>query len=576
MDFSLHRTFFILAKSGPKSLVEKHPEIVEIVNEFITQNGSAAHARRRTDTQYALGVSLQQIADEVVRKVPELKSISRNTIHRLMRPPHEKHCNAKRFKSLVDAKVPPKRNDLNPKEHGDTHYCRASVSVAMQLGATYPNEVILMSSDNKMKISIGIPAVSRRVKIRKFFKTNDKPNFPDHDFPIRDSKIVPAGYKRLMFLPKRSASEERPKKRKPESNLRRSRSLSPSNTKTKDKKGREKIQWSRNGPLELFLYGQRHFNSTSTLHCRHLRECYNKWTSPFNKGPSSSHPLSAIINIVDGGPDWKPECMINVINLGRLWHDLNLDVLINVFYAACDSKMNPIERGWSYVTSLLVGVMLQLELLGNTEQLTDQQIFDAVEECAKYIRGAKYGGFSITPHCDLYDGKEEKEVHENLKDALNKVTKKKISSGDLKEFLTEYRFLMSHCVKRKYYLQFKKCTSLACHHCSTHPVRAKEFFNEITNLGGSIPPLMKSLVYEGSYASLQELRTEYRYQPLYNLKNQPSYKKGLTCQQGCNIVFFSAGEKPRHYLLMGHADEKQKKKKASKKKATKKKATEKK
>ena len=34
-----------------------------------------------------------------------------------MKPPHEKHCNAKRFRELVDAKVPSKRNDLNPKEH---------------------------------------------------------------------------------------------------------------------------------------------------------------------------------------------------------------------------------------------------------------------------------------------------------------------------------------------------------------------------------------------------------------------------------------------------------------------------
>ena len=373
-----------------------------------------------------------------------------------MKPPHEKHCNAKRFKGLVDAKVPPKRNDLNPKEHGDTHYCRASVSIAMQLGACYPEEVILMSSDNKMKISIGIPAVSRRVKIRRFFKTDDQPNFPDHDFPIRDSKIVPAGYKRLMFLPKRSVSEERPKRRTSGCRQQRSRSLSPCRSGHKDKRGREKVPWSRNGPLELYLYGQRHFNSTSTLHCRHLEQCYKSWTSPANRGASSSHPLSVIINIVDGGPDWKPEYMVNVINIGRLWQKLDLDVLVNVLYAASDSKMNAIERGWSYITSLLAAVMLQLELLGKVDQLTDQQIFDAVEECAKYLRGAKYGGFSITPHCDVFDGEEEKEAHDKLKEALNKVTKKKVNSGELTEFVNEYRFLMRHCVKRKYYLQFKK------------------------------------------------------------------------------------------------------------------------
>ena len=93
-------------------LVEKHPEIVKIANEFITHYGSAAHSQRRTDTQNTLGVYLKQISDKVVHKVPELQlSISRNTVHRLRKPPNEKHRNAKRFKSLVDAKVSPKRND---------------------------------------------------------------------------------------------------------------------------------------------------------------------------------------------------------------------------------------------------------------------------------------------------------------------------------------------------------------------------------------------------------------------------------------------------------------------------------
>ena len=56
-----------------------------------------------TDTEYALGVSLKQIAEEVVLKVLGIESISRKTIHCLMKPPHEKHCNAKRFKGCKSA-----------------------------------------------------------------------------------------------------------------------------------------------------------------------------------------------------------------------------------------------------------------------------------------------------------------------------------------------------------------------------------------------------------------------------------------------------------------------------------------
>ena len=61
---------------------------------------------------------------------------------------------------------------MNPEEHGDTHYCNASVIIAIQLCAYYPEEVILMSSDNKMKIGIEIPTVSRRLKIHTYSTMN--------------------------------------------------------------------------------------------------------------------------------------------------------------------------------------------------------------------------------------------------------------------------------------------------------------------------------------------------------------------------------------------------------------------
>ena len=94
---------------GRPSVVDFHPEIVEIVNDFITQHSSSAHDRRRDDAQYSHGVTLSAIRSHVLREIPSLKEISVHTIHRLLLPPNKNRKASKRYKGLVDAKRPPKR-----------------------------------------------------------------------------------------------------------------------------------------------------------------------------------------------------------------------------------------------------------------------------------------------------------------------------------------------------------------------------------------------------------------------------------------------------------------------------------
>ena len=71
------------------------------------------------------------------------------------------------------------------------------------------NETVALSADDKNKLNVGTLAVSRYFNQGKFFMTNDQPNYPDHDFPYRGAKLIPAGYLLLK------------------SRIRRSRSLSP-------------------------------------------------------------------------------------------------------------------------------------------------------------------------------------------------------------------------------------------------------------------------------------------------------------------------------------------------------------
>ena len=54
-----------------------------------------------------------------------------------------------------------------------------------------------MDKKNKVKVGQQTLAVDRRLKIRKFFPTQDAPNYLDHDFPTPGYNLVPSGYLRM-------------------------------------------------------------------------------------------------------------------------------------------------------------------------------------------------------------------------------------------------------------------------------------------------------------------------------------------------------------------------------------------
>ena len=63
-----------------------------------------------------------------------------------------------------------------------------------ELAELFSDETIAISADDKNNVNVGTLAVSRHFSINNIFATNDQPNYPDHDFPYTNAKIVPAGY----------------------------------------------------------------------------------------------------------------------------------------------------------------------------------------------------------------------------------------------------------------------------------------------------------------------------------------------------------------------------------------------
>ena len=146
-----------------------------------------------------VGVSLHEIRDHLLASVPDLKShgISLSTVARLFEPPHKGNIASRRYKGLVAAKVPGKRNQYR-EDHEDQHYLFAQVAYRREFSAMFDKECAIFSADDVNKIKVGALAVSRYHQINRYFPMDDSPNVPDHDFPIPGYLIIPSGYMRLL------------------------------------------------------------------------------------------------------------------------------------------------------------------------------------------------------------------------------------------------------------------------------------------------------------------------------------------------------------------------------------------
>lgn len=129
--------------------------------EYTELHGHSAQSRRQSTVGNSSGVTLADIQEHVLSRVPGLKQrgISRITIHELMVPPRHNTRNAQRYHSLVDVRVPGKSNKLR-RDHQDAHYCFAQVRYVREFAQLFPG-IVELSCDNKNKMNVGTLAVSR-------------------------------------------------------------------------------------------------------------------------------------------------------------------------------------------------------------------------------------------------------------------------------------------------------------------------------------------------------------------------------------------------------------------------------
>eukprot|EP00111_Clytia_hemisphaerica_P009455 TCONS_00027736-protein len=176
-------------KVGRPSIVSKHPEIIASIKP------SSNKVRRL----------LIFVAEMTVLQKHGI-SMRRKAVHYLLNPPRKGTMSSKRYKGFIQARVPPKRNTKEKKEHPDFHFTSVQVKLINELSYLSSDNTLTLSVDNKNKVEVGIPATSRRSQIRTFYLTEDSPNYNDHDFPHSNCKLVPAGYQILQHRTFRSSS----------------------------------------------------------------------------------------------------------------------------------------------------------------------------------------------------------------------------------------------------------------------------------------------------------------------------------------------------------------------------------
>ena len=558
---------------GRPSLSSKFPEIVAVVKEFIGQHSAAAHNRRWEDTEYCHGVSIEMIRRPVLQAIPELKKISKSTIRRLLLPPQKNRKAACRYTGLVEAKIPPKRNDLSLKKHKDFHFTCAQVNFIGELSEMLLDETVAFSADDKNKLNGGTLVVGRYFNIGKFFMTNDQPNYPDHDFPYSGAKLVPSGYLLLKSRLRRSRSLS-PRRRYSVNVKKRRSSSQPALSRCKskgkfhemryrDELGRERISWPRTGQLSVYLYASLFHSSTSALHASHLGEILKPIVERENKG--------AVTIICDGGPDWSTKFTPNLINYGRLWKNLKIDVLVLTCYAPGHSRFNPIEHCWAPISKKLTGAtlpisvsedvpspwedntLLEEEIIKNKGEVLDH----AIDTCKKYWHNKRYDSFPIKVFSVPSKGSTPLErVHKLVKSFSSASTRKIRESEELSEIKEEYQFLVSHCCRKSYQLQFSRCNQDSCEHCGTTPIRAERFLSILRKSDEALPTPSLSAIHRGHYDTmLQQLSAlELGKKSLGIDQGLPSLngKSAPLCPFGCRYVFSSKTDAMRHCRLMNH------------------------
>ena len=402
-----------------------------------------------------------------------------------------------------------------------------------------------------------------------FFPVDDAPVYSDHDFPFADSKIIPSGYFVLQHHGRsrqacsRSLSPCRTGAYL--GSITRSRSLSPhraadssTSHRSTDKLGRCHYVTPSTGPLHVFNRASNFFKATSSEHISDI-------DSLLQSDPSLKHSILSLI--IDGGPDFSPKHLMNIMTYGQLWKDHDLDGLMVTCHAAGNSAFNKIEHAWSPPSKSLAGVTLPNALPGEVppeqqRELSEEErksklaaVFDsAIDELCSYWSRLTVDGFPVSAskvacvNSSLKYSDSHRQSLEEFLSASMKHIKENEGLVKMQKFLL---FLCDHLNRSTYHLCFLKCAEDECSHCMNSPVQATDAVQFLRSFGGRICTPVFSQQYPEHYRTFMEsnLARQLGQSPPLADEALPSGVLGR-CDFNCSYVYLSARDKERHERMV--------------------------
>lgn len=85
----------------------------------------------------------------------------------------------------------------------------AQVKYFSELAVHFRQDVMFMSVDNKAKVNVGAPANGAVRRPTTMYHKDAQPDNPDHQFPLRNAKIIPFGYMEVSPLIEKSHRRSR-------------------------------------------------------------------------------------------------------------------------------------------------------------------------------------------------------------------------------------------------------------------------------------------------------------------------------------------------------------------------------
>ncbi len=136
---------------GRPSKHKQFPAIVTETISFLHLHGFAAKSRRRNLIANSWGVTLEDLKQHLLDNIPDLNEdgISRKTVHHLMMSPRAGTHAAKKYKGLIQARIPKKSNNQTASEHKDLHFCQSQAAIFSEAREYFHDEVIRISADDK-------------------------------------------------------------------------------------------------------------------------------------------------------------------------------------------------------------------------------------------------------------------------------------------------------------------------------------------------------------------------------------------------------------------------------------------